>query len=101
MISVLDSVRTRGASDPVEKLTDSQLLQSLASELVSPNIKIHSSSKSDKETHDFAASMASVHRLLNRKTKNLDRKYEISDLYHLLKHTRKLRKILQETMGPA
>jgi hypothetical protein len=38
MFSIVDLVRTREASDPVEKLTDWELFQSLASEFVSPNI---------------------------------------------------------------
>jgi hypothetical protein len=38
---------------------------------------------------------------LTRKTTILNRKYEIPDLYHLLKHKRKLRKLWQETRDPA
>jgi hypothetical protein len=34
MFSILDPVRTREALDPVEKLTDWELFQSLASELI-------------------------------------------------------------------
>jgi hypothetical protein len=36
--SILHRVRTREASDPVEMLTDWELFESLASELISPNI---------------------------------------------------------------
>jgi hypothetical protein len=43
--SILDPVITRGTLDPVEKLTDWELFQSLTSELVSPNIEIHSSNE--------------------------------------------------------
>jgi hypothetical protein len=35
----------REALDPVEKLTDWELLHSLTSELISPNIQIHSSNE--------------------------------------------------------
>jgi hypothetical protein len=94
MFSILDPVRTREASDPVEKLTDWELLQSFASELISPNIQIHSSNEADKAARDFAASIASAYRLSTRKkTTVLDRKYEIPRLDHLLKHERKLRKL--------
>jgi hypothetical protein len=58
MFSILDPVRIRQALDPVEKLADWELFQSLASELVSPNIKIHSSKEADTAAHDFAASIA-------------------------------------------
>jgi hypothetical protein len=38
MFNILDHVRTSEAVDPVEMLTDWELFQSLASELISPNI---------------------------------------------------------------
>jgi hypothetical protein len=37
----------RGALDPAEKLTDWELFQSLAFELISLNMQIHSSNKVD------------------------------------------------------
>jgi hypothetical protein len=43
IFSILEPVRMREALDPVEKLTDWEQFQSLASELISPNIQIHSS----------------------------------------------------------
>jgi hypothetical protein len=59
----------RRALDPVEKLTDLELLQSLASEYMSPNtrILIHSSNEADKAARDFAASIASECRTPTRK----------------------------------
>jgi hypothetical protein len=48
MYSILDPDRRKEALDPVEKLTDWELLQSLASEPVTHNIKIHSSNEADK-----------------------------------------------------
>jgi hypothetical protein len=36
------------ALDPVQKLADWELLQSLASELITQNIKIHASNEADK-----------------------------------------------------
>jgi hypothetical protein len=98
--SILDPVRRREALDPVENSTDWEQFQSLTSELISSNIEIHSSNKADKDTHNFAASIASAYRISTRKTTILDRKYEISSLNRLLEHERKLRKLWQETMDP-
>jgi hypothetical protein len=95
MFSILDPVRTRGALDPVEKVTDWKLFQNLASEIISPKIKIHSSNEDDKAARDFAASIASVYMLSTRKTTILDRKYEIPGLGRSFKHTRKLWKLRQ------
>jgi hypothetical protein len=63
LFSILDSVRTREALDPVEKLTDWDLFKSVASEIISPNTQIHSSNVADKEARDLAASIASAYRL--------------------------------------
>jgi hypothetical protein len=43
MFSILDPVKMRETVDPVEKLMNWELFQSLTSELVSPNIQIYSS----------------------------------------------------------
>jgi hypothetical protein len=43
--------------DPVEELTDLELFQSSASELISPNIPIHSCNEADEATHDLATSV--------------------------------------------
>jgi hypothetical protein len=51
---------TRELLDPVEKLTDWQLFQSLASEFVSPNIKVHPYNEADVEARDFSASIVST-----------------------------------------
>jgi hypothetical protein len=51
------------ASDPVEKLTHWELIQSHASKFTPPNIQIHPSNEVDKAAHDFAASIASSYRL--------------------------------------
>jgi hypothetical protein len=101
MFSTLGSVRTREALDPVEKLTDWELFQSLASELISSDVQIHSSNKADEVARDFAVSIASACRLSTRKTTILDRKYEILYLEHLLEYKRKFGKLWQETRDPA
>jgi hypothetical protein len=72
MFSIPYPVRTREALYPVEKLTDWKLFQSLTSELLSPNIQIHSSNEDDKTAHHFAASTALAYRLSTRKSKILN-----------------------------
>jgi hypothetical protein len=97
MFSILNPVRTKEALVQVGKLRDWEVFQSLASEVTSPNILIHSSDEADKAARGFAASVASAHRLSTRKATFLNRKYEIPVLDLLLKHKRKLRKLWQET----
>jgi hypothetical protein len=91
--SILHPVRTREALVPVEKLTDWELFQSLASELASANILIHSSKEGDKAARDFAAATASECRLSNRKTTLLVRQYEIPHLDRVFKHKRNLKNL--------
>jgi hypothetical protein len=76
----MDPVKTKEALDPIKKLTDWELFQSLASELISPNILIHSSNETDKGANDFAASVALAHMISTRKTTILDRKDETPGL---------------------
>jgi hypothetical protein len=66
MFSILDPVRTTEALDPVEKLTDWELFQSLTSELMSQKIQIHSSNEADKAACDFAVSITLADRLSTR-----------------------------------
>jgi hypothetical protein len=66
----------REALGPVENLTDRELLQSLASEVISPNIQIHCSNEANKAAQDFAASTALAYSLSTRKTIILDWKKE-------------------------
>jgi hypothetical protein len=63
MFKILDPVRAREALDPVERLIDWERFQSLASELKSPSIRIHSYEEVDKAAHDFAVSIALACRL--------------------------------------
>jgi hypothetical protein len=81
IISILEPARRKESLDLVEKFTDWELFQSLASELISSNIKILFYNEADKATRDFAASIVSAYRLSARKTKILDRKYEIHGLH--------------------
>jgi hypothetical protein len=60
---MLDHVTTRNLSDPIEKFTDWERFQSLASDIVSPRIQINSGVEADKAARDFTASVASAYRL--------------------------------------
>jgi hypothetical protein len=73
-------------------MTDLESFQSLASELIFPDIQIHCSDEADKAVRNSAASIASACRLSTRNTTILDRKYEIPGLDRFLKDKRKLRK---------
>jgi hypothetical protein len=59
MFTILDPVRAGEALYPVVKFTDVERFQSLASDLVSPSIHIHSSEEDNIKSCDFAASIAS------------------------------------------
>jgi hypothetical protein len=59
---VLDHVIIRNPSEPVEKFTDWERFQSLASDLISPRIEINSGEAADKAASDFTASIASAYR---------------------------------------
>jgi hypothetical protein len=87
--------------DPVEKFTDWERFQSLASALVSPRVEINSGIETDKAARDFAASRASAYSLSTKTTRISDRNRGSSSLERLLKHKRRLRKLWQETRDPA
>jgi hypothetical protein len=57
----------RKAFDPVEKLTDCKLFQSLTSKLISPTNQIQSSNKGVKAACGFAAFIASEYRISTKK----------------------------------
>jgi hypothetical protein len=60
---ILDHVKIRNLSEPIEKFTDWDRFQSLASELISPQIKVKSGVEADKAARDFRASVTSAYRL--------------------------------------
>jgi hypothetical protein len=61
---ILDHVRTKNVSAPLEKFTDWERFQSLASNLISPRTEINSGAEADKAECAFTASIASAYRLL-------------------------------------
>jgi hypothetical protein len=64
---ILDHDKIRNLSEPIEKSTDLDQFESLASELVSPRIKINSGVEVNKAVCDFTASVASAYRLSTSK----------------------------------
>jgi hypothetical protein len=67
IIHILDHVRTKNVLAPLEKITDWERFQSLASNLILPRIEINSGVEADKMARAFTASIASVYRLLTSK----------------------------------
>jgi hypothetical protein len=53
---ILDHVRTKNVLTPFEKFTDLERFQSLASNLISPRIEIHSGAEADKAARLYSLS---------------------------------------------
>jgi hypothetical protein len=94
---LLDHVRTRDLSDPVDKFTDLERFQILASELISPTIQSDSGEETDKATRDFTAHIASAYILSRSKLILSDLNKDLPSLEGLLKHKRRSRKQWQVT----
>jgi hypothetical protein len=67
VLHILDHVKIRNLSEPIENFTDWERFQSLASELISPRIQINSGVEADKAARDFTASIPSAYRLSTSK----------------------------------
>jgi hypothetical protein len=89
----LDHNRSRNLSDPVDKFTDWEWFQRLASELILPKIQINSEEEADKAARDFTASIASAYRIATSKITLLDINKDIPGMENLLKHKLRLRKL--------
>ncbi|PNF22596.1 hypothetical protein B7P43_G12673 [Cryptotermes secundus] len=76
---ILDHVKIRNLSEPIEKFTDWERFQSLASELISPKLEINSGVEADKAARDFAASIASAYRLSTSKVTLSDINNDLPD----------------------
>jgi hypothetical protein len=63
LFRMLDDVSTRDISAPVEIYTDWERFQSLASDLISPKIQIHTLADAEQTARKFTASIASAYRL--------------------------------------
>jgi hypothetical protein len=101
IIHILDHVKIINISEPIEKFTDWDRFQSLASELISPRIEINSGIEADKAARNFIATIASAYRMATSKITLSDINNDIPGLDRLLKHKRRLRKLCQETRDPA
>jgi hypothetical protein len=64
-------------------------------------MEIKSGVEADKATRNFTASIASAYRLSTSKITLLDLNSDLPALYLLLRHKQRLRKLWQETRGPA
>jgi hypothetical protein len=58
---ILDQVKTNKNLSEVEKFTDSERLQSLASDFISPRIEINSEEGADKTACDFTKNIDDEH----------------------------------------
>jgi hypothetical protein len=63
VLHLLDHIRTKNLSNPVDKFTDFERFESIACELISPMIQIISGEKADKAVRDFIAFISSAYRL--------------------------------------
>jgi hypothetical protein len=90
---ILDHVKIRNLSDPIEKFTDWEWFQSLASELISPKNEITSETEAEKAARDFTASISSAYRLSTSNITLLDLNNDLPGLDWLLKHKQRLRKL--------
>jgi hypothetical protein len=100
MFHILDHVRTKQISKPLEKFTDWERFQSLASNLISPRVEINSGVEADKAVCAFTASIASAYRLSMSKTTVSELNNDLPGLDRLLKYKKRMRKLWQETRDP-
>jgi hypothetical protein len=84
----------------VEKSTDWERFQSLASQLISPSIQINSGWKADRAAHEFTVSIASAYKLTSKITFS-DLVNDLPGLDGLLKEKQRFRHLWQETRDPA
>jgi hypothetical protein len=95
LFHILDHVKIRNPSETIEKFTDLDRFQSLASELLSPRTEINSGVEADKAARYFTASVASAYRLATSKVTHSDINNNLSGLDWLLKHKRRQRNLWQ------
>jgi hypothetical protein len=69
---VLDRVKTKNPSEPVEIFTDWEWFYSPASDLISPRVEINSEEEVDEVTRDFTVSIALAYKLSTSKVSLLD-----------------------------
>jgi hypothetical protein len=89
---ILDHVTNKNVSTPLEKVTDWERFQNLASNLISPRLQIISAAEADKATHEFTASITSEYRLATSKITLNDLSSDLPGLCRLLKYKKRMRK---------
>jgi hypothetical protein len=90
---ILDHGKTKNISESVEKFTDWERFQQIASDLLSPRIEINSEEEADKVAPDFTTSITSIYRLPASKITLLGiNNHDLPGLDRLLKHKQRLRK---------
>jgi hypothetical protein len=101
LFHMLDHVSTRDISAPIEIHTDWERFQSLASDLISPTIQIHTFEDAEEAACKFAASIASAYRLSTYEITLSGLNEEVPELDRILQLKHRLRKLWQETRDPA
>jgi len=101
LFRMLDDVSTRDISAPVEIYTDWERFQSLASDLISPKIQIHTLADAEQTARKFTASIASAYRLSTHKLTRSDLNNALSGLDNFLQLKRRLRRLWHEARDPA
>jgi hypothetical protein len=86
-------------SNLVDKFTDCEWFQRLASEFISSRIQINFREDDDKAACHFTASVTSAYNLSTSKL-NKDLNKDLPGLESLLKHERRLKKLWQATWDP-
>jgi hypothetical protein len=97
---ILDRVRTKNVSAPLQKITDWERFQSLASNLISPRTEINSEVEADKEARAFTASIASAYRMSTSKITLSELNKDIPGLDRLLKYKKRMGILWQKTRDP-
>jgi hypothetical protein len=97
---ILDQVRSKNVSVPLDKFTDLEQFQSLASNLILPRIEITSGAEADKVARAFTASFASAYRLSTSKITLTELNNDLPGLDRLSKYKKRMRKLWQETRDP-
>jgi hypothetical protein len=86
MFHILDHFRTKQISKPLEKFTDWERFQSLASNLILRRVNINSGVEADKAEWAFTASVASAYRLSTSKISLSELNKDMPVLDRLLKY---------------
>jgi hypothetical protein len=94
---ILDHVRTKTISAPLEIITDLERFQSLTSNLISPRIEINSVAEADNAARAFTASIASAYRLSITKITLSELNNDLPGLDRLLKYKKMMIKLRQES----